>query len=277
MTDHRTTPVLTGTVYLVGAGPGDADLITVKGLNLIRCAGAVVYDALVNPALLDEAPPSAERIYAGKRAGNHAMRQEEINDLLRRKAHEHAVVVRLKGGDPFVFGRGGEEMAYLRAAGVAVEVVPGISSAIGAAAAAGVPVTHRAVSGSFAVVAGYQSGDAPGQPRWDALALIDTVVIMMGLRNAGAIAQRLIDAGRDPQTPAMVVFAATLPTQQVVIATLATLEDAATGLDLDAPATIVVGDVVNLADPTAYTRRELWTLPLAPALFGVTLAGEVTG
>ena len=116
---------LTGTVYLVGAGPGDAELITVKGLNLLRCAGAVVYDALVNPALLDEAPLTAERIYAGKRAGNHAMRQEEINEVLRRKAYEHAVVVRLKGGDPFVFGRGGEEMAYLREAGVPVEVGTG--------------------------------------------------------------------------------------------------------------------------------------------------------
>ena len=275
MTQYSTTtPVLTGTVYLVGAGPGDAELITVKGLNLLRCAGAVVYDALVNPALLDEAPRAAERIYAGKRAGNHAMRQEEINEVLRCKAHEHAVVVRLKGGDPFVFGRGGEEMAYLRAAGVPVEVVPGISSAIGAAAAAGVPVTHRAVSGSFAVVAGYQSGDAPGQPRWDALALIDTVVIMMGLRNAGPIARSLIGAGRDPQTPAMVVFAATLPTQQIAIATLDTLEAAVAMMDLDAPATIVVGDVVNLADPEACMHPDMRTLPVAPTLFGVRLAGD---
>lgn len=237
-----------GTVYLVGAGPGDPGLITVRGRDLLRAAGAVVYDALANPALLDEAPPWAERIFAGKRAGRHTMSQDEINDTLCAKAYAHAVVVRLKGGDPFVFGRGSEEMAYLRAAGIPVEVVPGVSSAIAAPAAAGVPVTQRGLSNSFAVVTGHRTGDAAQEPAWDALARIDTVVVLMGLKQIGHVVKRLLEAGRAPDTPAMVVCAATLPGQQSAAATLGTLEEAAVGLPHDAPATLVVGAVVGVAD-----------------------------
>ena len=245
-----------GVVYLVGAGPGAPDLITVRGRDLLRCAGAVIYDALLDPALLNEAPTHAERIFAGKRAGCHAMPQEEINELLRRKAHEHAVVVRLKGGDPFVFGRGGEEMAYLLAAGVPVEVVPGVSSAIASASAANVPVTQRRVSNNFAVVSGSSSPDAVDEPPWHALAQIDTLVILMGLKKIGQVTQKLIAAGRAPQTPAMIVCAATLPDQQIVAGTLETLEQLATNLTGDGPATIVVGEVVSLASTPLHTNRE---------------------
>jgi uroporphyrin-III C-methyltransferase len=244
---------MSGTVYLVGAGPGAADLITLRGLRVLRSAGAVVYDALIDPALLDEAPQGAELIFAGKRAGRHSMSQEEINELLRVKAHEHPVVVRLKGGDPFVFGRGSEEQAYLAAAGIAVEVVPGISSAIAAPAAAGVPVTHRSLSRSFAVVTGHLIADSEHGPDWNALARIDTVVVLMGLRKVQEVARSLMAGGRAPGTPAMIVAAATLPGQTVVTGTLGTLPALAAALEgsEDAPATLVIGEVVALASSAA--------------------------
>jgi uroporphyrin-III C-methyltransferase len=192
----------TGTVYLVGAGPGAADLITLRGLRVLRCAEAVVYDALIDASLLDEAPAGAELIFAGKRADRHSMSQEEINELLRVKARQYATVVRLKGGDPFVFGRGSEELAYLAAAGVPVEVVPGVSSAVAAPAAAGVPVTHRNLSRSFAVVTGHLAADSEHGPDWSALARIDTLVVLMGLRKVGEITHNLLAAGRAGDTPA---------------------------------------------------------------------------
>ena len=249
----RCAPTTPGTVYLVGAGPGAADLITLRGLRLLRCAEAVVYDALIDAALLDEVPPGAELIFAGKRAGRHSMSQEEINELLRVKAHEYRTVVRLKGGDPFVFGRGGEEMAYLLAAGVPVEVVPGVSSAVAAPAAAGVPVTHRNLSRSFAVVTGHLAADSDEGPDWDALARIDTLVVLMGLRKVQEVTGRLLAAGRAADTPALVVAAATLPQQQTVTATLGTLPQAAAaaGLSPDAPATLVIGEVAGLANRAA--------------------------
>lgn len=244
-------PQSPGTVYLVGAGPGDPGLITVRGLELLRRAGAVLYDALSNPALLDEAPVHAERIYVGKRAGRHAKTQEQIHELLRAKAQEYAVVVRLKAGDPYVFGRGSEERAWLLTAGVPVEVVPGVSSAIAAAEAADVPLTHRGLSSCFAVVTGRYSSNAPQPPDWDALARVDTLVVMMGLELAGEIAQRLLAAGRDLTTPVAIVAAATLPNQQVIATTLAGLEAAAATLSGDLPATIIVGAVAALATATA--------------------------
>lgn len=240
-------PSACGTVYLVGAGPGDPDLITVRGLEILRRAGAVIYDALANPALLAEAPPHAERIYAGKRAGNHAKTQDEINELLRLKAQEHAVVVRLKAGDPYVFGRGSEERAYLLAAGVAVEVVPGVSSAIAAAEAANVPLTHRGLSSCFAVVTGRYSSTTPSPPNWEALAGVDTLVVMMGLAAAEEIAHRLLAAGRGPETPVAIVASATLPEQRVLCTTLAELGVAAATLSSDIPATIIVGPVAAFA------------------------------
>lgn len=242
-------PEKPGTVYLVGAGPGAADLITLRGLRALRKAGAIVYDALIDANLLDEAPAGAELIFAGKRAGQHSMSQDEINELLRVKAQQHTSVVRLKGGDPYVFGRGSQEAAYLAAAGVPVEVVPGVSSAIAAPAAAGVPVTHRSLSRSFAVVTGHLAENSQDGPDWNALARIDTVVVLMGLRKVREITNNLLAAGRSAHTPAMIVAAATLPNQQAVTATLGTLAQAAAkaGLPPDAPATLVIGEVVGLA------------------------------
>jgi uroporphyrin-III C-methyltransferase len=242
-------PSVPGTVYLVGAGPGAADLITLRGLRAMRGAGAVIYDALIDPVLLDEAPEGAELIFAGKRAGFHALSQDEINELLRVKAYQHARVVRLKGGDPFVFGRGSEEQAYLVAAGVPVEVVPGVSSAIAAPAAAGVPVTHRNLSRTFAVVTGHLAEDSEHGPDWHALARIDTLVVLMGLRKVREVTHNLLAAGQAGTTPAMIVAAATLPHQQTVTATLETLPAAAAeaGLPPDAPATLIIGEVVTLA------------------------------
>ena len=254
-----------GTVYLVGAGPGAADLITLRGLRALRGAGAVVYDALIDAALLDEAPAGAELIFAGKRAGQHSMSQEEINELLHVKAHKHQTVVRLKGGDPFVFGRGSEELAYLAAAGVPVEVVPGVSSAVAAPAAAGVPVTHRNLSRSFAVVTGHLAEDSARGPDWAALARIDTLVVLMGLRKVHEITENLLAAGRSPRTPAMIIAAATLPNQQTITATLGTLAEAAASSPLasEAPATLVIGEVVALAATAPLAVPQAFSLDLS--------------
>jgi uroporphyrin-III C-methyltransferase len=203
----------------------------------------------------------------GKRAGQHSMSQEQINALLVHKAHEHRTVVRLKGGDPFIFGRGGEELLHLQTAGVPVEVVPGISSAIAAPAAAGVPVTQRGVSSSVAIVSGHAASCGDGEPDWLALARMDTVVILMGLHNVAKIAGRLIQAGRDPYTPAMAVAHGTTCLQQVVVATLATLAQRVTA-DLPAPATIVVGQVVALAHgQTAAPRFDPSLFAALPAVY----------
>ena len=254
---------LIGAVYLVGAGPGDPDLITLRGVNLLRRAGAVLYDALANDALLGWTPDGAELIYVGKRAGRHALSQTEINELLRQKAHEHAVVVRLKGGDPFVFGRGGEEMDYLRSHGVPVEVVPGVSSAIAAPAAAGIPVTQRGVSRSFAVVTGHAL-DGDDAPNWEALAQLDTVVVLMGVGRVAEIAARLAAAGRSPETPAAAIQSATLPDQRQVVATLGTLAAAMTQAEIDAPAVLLFGEVARMG--AVAPAQAAWLLPAADAL-----------
>lgn len=248
-----------GAVYLVGAGPGAPDLITLRGAELLRRAGAVLYDALANDALLGLTRDDAELIYVGKRAGAHALSQQEINHLLLEKARQHAVVVRLKGGDPFVFGRGGEEMEFLHRHGVPVEVVPGVSSAVAGPAAAGIPVTHRSASRSFAVVTGH-TVDGLDAPNWQALAQIDTLVVLMGVATAGEIAERLIAAGRSPETPAAVVQSATLPDQRQVITTLATLAQAMRDAEIGTPAVLVIGEVVRLAQvvPTPLT----WLAPM---------------
>lgn len=252
------TPV-PGTVYLVGAGPGDPELITVKALKVLRRADVILYDALANEALLDETAFGAERIYVGKRAGCHALSQAEINDLLVAKARAHTTVVRLKGGDPFVFGRGGEELLHLVRHGIGIEIIPGVSSAIAAAGAAGVPVTHRGLSGSIGIITATSATETLAHD-WHALARMETLVVMMGLRRWHAVARRLTEAGRAPGTPSLAVQDATLPTQRVVTATLATLQDAMDAAGLRAPVTIIIGDVVALASVqhrpiTAQTAR----------------------
>lgn len=236
-----------GTVYLVGAGPGDPGLMTVRGLELLRRADVVLYDALANPVLLDELPPDAERIYVGKRAGVHVMPQQDLNQLLWQKAQEHATVVRLKAGDPYIFGRGVEEAEYLRARGINVVVVPGVTSATAAAAAAGISLTRRGVSSTFVVVTGRQASDATFAPSWEALAQIETVVVMMGVGRAAEIANSLIAGGRAPSTPVALIAAGTLPTQRVYCTTLDHLGTVASTFADDDPVTIIVGEVAAFA------------------------------
>lgn len=242
------------TVYLVGAGPGDPGLITVKGADLLRRADVVVYDRLSVESLLDLAPAAAERISVGKTPGSPSIPQADINALLVERGKAGQTVVRLKGGDPFVFARGGEEAAALADAGVAFEVVPGITSAVAAPAYAGVPVTHRGLSTSFTVVTGHEDPWAATETDWDAVARVGgTIVVLMGVATRAAIAERLMGAGLDPATPAASVQWGTRPEQRTVRTTLAGLADA----PLESPATIVIGAVAGL-DVAWFERRPLF-------------------
>jgi uroporphyrin-III C-methyltransferase len=236
-----------GKVYLVGAGPGDPGLLTVRGLELLRRAAVIVYDQLVNPALLEEASPQANRIFVGKRAGRHCIAQKEINGILVGYARAGQEVLRLKGGDPFVFGRGGEEAEALSDAGVPFEIVPGVSSAVAVPAYAGIPLTHRKLASSFAVVTGHEARKPNSTVDWSKLATAaDTLVILMGLTHLSTIVRKLIEHGRSAQTPAAVICRGTTKEQQVVAGTLADIVEKTAALQ--APATIVVGNVVSLAD-----------------------------
>jgi len=238
--------VSSGHVVLVGAGPGDPELITVKGLRWLRQADVVVYDQLVAPALLDEAPPGALRIFAGKAGGRHCLEQSAINAILIHHAEAGRLVVRLKGGDPFVFGRGGEEVLVCARARVPVEVVPGVSSAIAVPAAAGIPVTHRGLASSFAVVTGHEDpAKSESGVDWERLATaVDTLVILMGVGALPRITERLLAAGRDPGTPAAVIHRGTTADEEIVVGTLGELaRSPATFL---APSVIVIGEAVAL-------------------------------
>lgn len=241
-----------GKVYLVGAGPGDPKLITLKGVECLREAEVVVYDRLANPALLEHAPESAERIYCGKLPDNHTLQQEAINELLAQKALEGKVVVRLKGGDPCVFGRVGEEAEHLAGYGIPFEIVPGVTAGIAAPAYAGIPVTHRDHGSSFAMVTGHLREDKPelAVDKWSALAKgIDTVAFYMGVGNLPLIRTQLIKHGREPQTPVAIIAWGTLPKQAVVTGTLADIEDRlAENSHITNPAIILVGDVVQLRE-----------------------------
>lgn len=233
-----------GKVYLVGAGCGAADLVTVRGLRLLERCGAVVYDDLLDKELLDAAPEGAEKIYVGKRRGRHSMAQEDINALLIAKAREGKQVVRLKGGDPFVFGRGGEEALALQAAGVAWEYVPGVSSAVAAPGAAGIPVTHRGVSRGFHVVTA-RTADLPEGPpsRWEELARLGgTLVFLMGLSQLEEIARGLTGAGLPPDTPAAVIGGKNAP--RTIRGTLGDIAERAR--EAGAPAVIVVGGTAGM-------------------------------
>ena len=242
-----------GFVSLVGAGPGDPELITVKALRRLRAAEVVVYDALVNEALLNECRPDAARIFVGKRAGCRVFAQEAINALLVDLARDGKQVVRLKGGDPFVFGRGGEEALDLAAAGIPFEIVPGISSAIAAPAYAGIPVTQRGVAVSFAVVTGHEDPTKPySQINWPALAGIDTLVFLMGVGHLQQICDQLIGHGRSADLPAAVVQWGTTTEQATVVGTLATIADDVSRAGVGAPATLIVGEVVRLRKQLAW-------------------------
>src|ERR1051325_1539357 len=238
-----------GTVYLVGAGPGDPGLLTIKARDLLATCDVVVYDNLVNPELLRHVPLEAERIYVGKVGGGRQTPQDEINRLLIEHGRAGKRVVRLKGGDPFLFGRGGEEVEALDVAGLRFEVVPGISSALAVPAYAGIPLTHRGLSSSVAVLTGARQSD--GAHTFEALANLasaDTLVVLMGVAHLREIAVDLMKAGRGPETPAAVIRWGTYEGQQSVVATLATIADEAERSGMRAPAVIIVGEVVRLRE-----------------------------
>jgi uroporphyrinogen III methyltransferase/synthase len=239
-----------GKVYLVGAGPGDPGLLTVRGRDVLARAEVLVYDRLVSPEIVALAPPAAEHVFVGKAPGRHTLRQSEINALLVDRARAGKQVVRLKGGDPFVFGRGGEEAEVLADAGLPFEVVPGISAALAVAAYAGIPVTHRAVASSFAVTTG-QEGEARGTQAlaYDRLAgAADTLIFLMGVERLPAIVEGLLAGGREPSTPVAVIAAGTLPEQRTLVATLADVVEQATSAGLRPPAVTIVGEVVRLRE-----------------------------
>ena len=236
-----------GKVYLVGAGPGDPGLLTIKGKTLLEFADVVIYDALVSPQIIDLINPQAEKIHAGKRRGRHSLLQEETTQLLIEKAQNHAIVVRLKGGDPFIFGRGGEEMEDLIQAGVPVEVVPGITSGIAAPAYAGIPLTHRDHSSSITFVTGHETaGKYRPAVNWEALAKgSETIVIYMGVHNLPYIIQQLTQAGQSPETPVALIRWGTRPDQEELIGTLETIVQKVEETGFEAPAIAVIGSVVN--------------------------------
>jgi len=239
-----------GKVYLVGAGPGDPGLITVKGLECLRRAEVIVYDRLVDESILQEASPGAEKIYVGKASSRHTLEQEAINRLLIEKAREGKRIVRLKGGDPFVLGRGGEEAEALVKNGISFEVVPGVSSAVAVPAYAGIPVTHRGVASSFTVVTGHKAVDQsePGIA-WDRLASCgDTLVILMGMKNLTAVVGQLLKHGKPPLTPAAVITEGTTGRQQCVTGTLRDIAEKVKLKNLRPPSVVVIGDVVRFRE-----------------------------
>jgi uroporphyrinogen III methyltransferase/synthase len=249
----------TGKVYLVGAGPGDPGLMTVRGLQLLHSAQVIVYDQLVNPVLLEEVSPETSRIFVGKQAGRHCIAQEEINRILIDHARLGNEVVRLKGGDPFVFGRGGEEAEALADAGICFEIVPGVSSAVAAPAYAGIPVTHRKFASSFAVVTGHEAHKTQSVVDWAKLATaVDTLVILMGLKNLPRITAELIKWGLSPETPVAVVRWGTTSEQETVTGTLAGIVDQTA--HVKSPVVIVVGKVVDLRG------RLDWFVPMTSAV-----------
>jgi uroporphyrin-III C-methyltransferase len=235
-----------GVVYLVGAGPGDPELLTLRAARLMRAAEVVVYDYLVSDAVLELLDPRAERIYAGKRQGCHALSQDEINALLVALARRGKRVLRLKGGDPFVFGRGGEEAEFLAQHGVRFEVVPGVTSASGAGAAAGIPLTHRDHARAVVFVTGHLKNGSTDLD-WPALARpAQTVVVYMGVTRLAEICGRLAAHGLDAATPAAVIERATTPAQRVVAGTVGTLPATAKAAGVRPPALIVIGEVVRV-------------------------------
>jgi len=246
-----------GRVYLVGAGPGDPGLVTLRSLECLRAADVVVYDHLVSERLLDEVPAGAERIYVGKQAGRHTLSQDEINALLVERARAGRTVVRLKGGDPFVFGRGGEEALALADAGIPFEVVPGVTAGVAAAAYAGIPVTHRGLASAVAFITGHETdGKDASALDWNSLALWKgTLVFYMGVANLASICENLMAHGLAANTPAAVVRWGTTPRQRVVAGTVQTLAERAREADFAPPAVIVIGEVTLLRNRLAWFEQ----------------------
>lgn len=234
-----------GKVYLVGAGPGDPDLITIKGQKALQQADVVVYDRLINPELLSYTGSGSEHIYVGKTPGQPSASQNQINSILISQARKRQTVVRLKGGDPFVFGRGGEEVQALSRGKIDYEVIPGITSAFAAPGHLGIPVTHRGEARSVTVLTGHTRDNKLGGYDWRQLADLDTLVIMMGMRNLAEICGKLIDHGRSSSTPIAIIERATRPNQKQTVGTLDNIIEKSKGLN--PPATIIVGEVVAVS------------------------------
>ncbi|HWR25892.1 MAG TPA: uroporphyrinogen-III C-methyltransferase [Methanosarcina sp.] len=247
-----------GKVYLVGSGPGDPELLTLKARRLIDSAEVIIYDQLPGKAILDSMPVNAEKIDVGKYAGSHTMSQAEINEVLIKKAKEGKRVVRLKGGDPYVFGRGGEEAEALVTEGIEFEVVPGITSAIAVPAYAGIPVTHRESTSMVTFITGHEDPTKPESGLdWETLAKFGgTIVILMGVKMLGRNAEELIKHGKDPQTPVAVIEKGTRPDQRVTVGTLENIAELAKENKVKAPAITVIGDVVNLHKVLGEQRTE---------------------
>lgn len=240
-------PRASGSVVLIGGGPGDPDLVTVRGRRELLEADVIVYDRLAPLALLDEVDPGVELIDAGKSPGHHALTQDQINDVLVARARQGLRVARFKGGDPFVLGRGSEEVLACDAAGIPVEVVPGISSAVAGPAAAGIPVTHRGLSSGFVVLSGHVVGDVEAVARTGL-----TVVVLMGVATLPELVGKFVAAGRAPSTPVAIVHRASTPEQRVVVGTLADIEARRAAADVANPSVIVIGDVVSVAPALAW-------------------------
>jgi len=242
-------------VYLTGAGPGDIELLTVKALRVVREADVVIYDRLANPDILKEAKDGCEFIYVGKEDSHHTLPQEEINEVIYQAALKYENVVRLKGGDPFVFGRGGEEGIYLYERGVKFEFIPGITSAIAVPEYAGIPVTHRGVTVSFRVVTGHESSNKhQSQIPWENYKTDDTIIFLMGLHRLKVITQKLMEIGKPKNYPIAVISRGTRPDEKTVVGTLEDIYEKAK--DLPTPALIVVGKVVELREQLSWFEKQ---------------------
>tara|TARA_R110002051_G_scaffold75005_1_gene136699 strand:- start:3621 stop:4499 length:879 start_codon:yes stop_codon:yes gene_type:complete len=243
---NRQDAICTGTVYLVGAGSGDPELLTLKALRVMQRADVVLYDSLVSEDILDMCAITAEKIFVGKRRANHALPQESINELLVKHALAGKTVVRLKGGDPFIFGRGGEELQEVVRHGIYFESIPGVTAASAAASRAGIPLTHRDHAQSVKFVTAYKKSGAPNNNYNEHLDSTQTVVFYMGLHQLDELTEGLMAAGRDSATPFAVISHASLPTQQVLIGTLKDIADQQKFANLPTPALLIMGDVVAL-------------------------------
>jgi len=248
-----------GRVFLVGAGPGDPKLLTLKAVETIKTADVIIYDRLgVSEEVLAMAPQKTERLFVGKRSGLHEIPQDKITELIIEKAKQGNQVVRLKGGDPFIFGRGGEEAEALIAENIAFEYIPGISSSIAAPAYAGIPLTHRDYAASVAIITGHRAGDADKPIDWIKIAhAVDTMVILMGVESLQEIIKKLLTGGIDPQKPIAIIESGTLPQQRTLIATLDTIIKKAQDKNIKPPSVIIIGEVTTLGKKLTWFKTPL--------------------